>query len=153
MGWRWSAINNLLLCNINRFAEKRWSISANINSKSNFMYLMLHGKARPRLFVRHFESILIRLVPSKPFGWQIKPARIIFSKPNKIKIVIIPSQSIETTFEISKHSFDILKQKTFFQNIAEIFKTFEIDTSKRANGEQNIEKMISSTASGFMFSL
>ena len=82
-----------------------------------------------------------------PFGWQIIPAHTTFSRPNKITIVTISSQSRKTRFEDFKISFQLLlKTENVFawsfwsQKIDVQFKTFQIDASKRTNGWKKYRK-------------
>ena len=52
-----------------------------------------------------FNVFFLTILPRSPFGWQIKPACITFSRPNNITIVIIPSQSSKTRYEDFKIFF------------------------------------------------
>ena len=84
------------------------------------------------IFLDHFA--VHRLNRCSPFRWQIKPARATFSRPNKITIVIIPSQPGETNFEVFQH----LKSWKLFCIIILIGKkltsNFEIKKLKKNNG-------------------
>ena len=72
---------------------------------------------------------------------------------NKITIVIIPSQSRETIFEDFKAFFQHLKTEIILIANLDEHAQFKDFKSTHQTAEQNLEKRIPSTASGFMFSL
>ena len=101
----------------------------------------------------------LTILPCSTFELQIKPARITLSSKNKIMIVIIPSQSMESKYVDFKTFFQHCKLTTFLHDYFDrktyeqiIYLKFQIMTPNRTNDWGKCrDRMIVSTVSDVMF--
>ena len=118
-----------------------WS-STHFNPKKdrNYDHNMLYSDCVSSIFNVYFLTIL----PCSTFEWQIKPARITLSSKNKIMIVIIPSQSMESKYVDLKTFFQHCKLTTFLHDYFDR-KTYEQCKSSKSwhqteqTTEENVE--------------
>ena len=91
-----------------------------------------------------FNVYFLTILPCSTFEWQIKPARITLSSTNKITIVIIPSQSMESKYVDLKTFFQYCKLTTFLHDYFDR-KTYEQFKSSKSwhqteqTTEENVE--------------
>ena len=78
------------------------------------------------------------------YGWQIKPACIPFPRPNKIMIVIIPSQPMKTRYEDLKTFFhwnwELSCMIILMPTLDEQFKNLNSSHPREQTAEENVEK-------------
>ena len=87
-----------------------WSLTHfNLKKGRNYDHSMLYSDCVSSILNVNFLTI----VPCSTFEWQIKPARITFSSPNKIRLSLLQVSHGKQDIWISTHSFNIRKWELF----------------------------------------